>query len=43
MGNHSIVRQTFPMEIVLRSIRRVHISDKSKWVEAVNHSSGKRG
>jgi len=33
MGKDSIVRHTFPMETVLRSIIRVHVSDKSKWVE----------
>lgn len=33
MGKDSIVRQIFPMEIVLRSRIRVHISDKSKGVE----------
>lgn len=43
MGKDSIVRQTFPMEIVLRRFRRVHVSDKSKWVVVVNYSSGKRG
>lgn len=31
------------MEIVLRSFRRVHVSDKSKWVEIVNYSLGRRG
>lgn len=31
------------MEIVLRSFRRVHVSDKSRWVEIMNYSSGKRG
>lgn len=33
MGKDSTVRQIFPMELVLRSLIRVHVSDKSKWVE----------
>lgn len=33
MGEDPIVRQRFPMAIVLRSLIRVRVSDKSKWVE----------
>lgn len=31
------------MEIVLRSLIKVQVSDKRKWVEILKYSSGKRG
>lgn len=42
MGKDSIVGQIFPMEIVLRSLTRVHVSDKSKWMGVLKEGSEKR-